>query len=268
MNPNRRHLLHLAALSTTAWAWPGQGLAAVNERSGAPDRKVTHQTFWNKTLSCDNAAVPASAQAGRLCTVADFGSAQACTMLKDSLEGPFYVCTNPATRDIARGVAGAPLAIALRAVDASTCQPIAGAVIDVWHCDASGLYSGHDLAVDEATPETRHTPPTNGQRQCRGALRTDADGIAEFRSIYPGYYVERAIHIHFKVHVGERAYLTNQALLPEAHNAAVMALAPYSRPRKAKRIPNAQEADWGLSTMKVVERGSTRMALLELALQV
>ena len=266
MNTHRRHLLHLAALSTTALALPGHGLAAVTEGSGSPDRKVTHKTLWRNTLSCDNGSVPASQQRGRLASVADFGSAQTCTMLKDSVEGPFYFCTNPGTADIARGLPGAPLAIALRAIDAAPCKPIPDAVIDIWHCDGSGLYSGHKLAVDEAIKETSHTPPVNGERHCRGALRTDADGIAEFRSIYPGYYVERAIHIHFKVHVGSRAFLTNQALLPEPDNAAVMALAPYNMPRKGRRIANAQEADWGLPTMKIIERAQTRLAVLDLVL--
>jgi protocatechuate 3,4-dioxygenase beta subunit len=268
MNTNRRHLLHLAALSTTAWAWPGHSAAAVTERSGSPDRKVTHKTFWNTTLSCDNAAVPASQQSARLSTLEDFGGSPQCTMLKNSVEGPFYFCTNPGVADIARGQPGTPLVIALRAVNAATCQPIADAVIDVWHCDAGGLYSGHGLAVDEAIQQTSHTPPVNGDRHCRGALRTDADGIAEFRSIYPGYYIERAIHIHFKVHIGNRAFMTNQALLPEPDNAAVMAMAPYNMPRKGKRIANAQEADWGLPTMKLVQRQQTRLVVMDLALSV
>lgn len=268
MNTNRRHLLHLAALSTTALALPGRGLATVTERSGSPDRKVTHKTFWRNTLSCDNAAVPVSQRNGRVATLADFGGTQQCTMLKDSFEGPFFFCTNPGAADIARGQPGAPLVIALRAINAATCQPIADAVIDVWHCDAKGLYSGQNLAVDEPLKDTRHAPPVNDDRHCRGALRTDADGIAEFRSIYPGYYVERAIHIHFKVHIGQRAFLTNQALLPEADNAAVLATAPYNVPRKSPRITNAQEADWGLQTMKVVQRGQARLALLDVALEV
>ena len=226
MDTNRRHLLHLAALSTTAWALPGRGLAAVNERSGSPDRKVTHKAFWSNNLSCDNAAVPASQPGSRLATLADFGGAQQCSMLKNSVEGPFFFCTNPGAADIARGQAGAPLVIALRAIDAATCRPIADAVIDIWHCDARGLYSGQNMVVDDAIEDTSHTPPVNDDRHCRGALRTDAEGIAEFRSVYPGYYIERAIHIHFKVHAGDRAFLTNQALLPEAVNAAVVATAP------------------------------------------
>jgi protocatechuate 3,4-dioxygenase beta subunit len=268
MNTNRRHLVNLAALSTTALAWPGLSLAAVTERSGSPDRKVTHKTFWSNTLSCDNAAVPLSLRSSRLATQVDFGGAQQCTMLKDSVEGPFYFCTNPGVADIARGQAGAPLVIALRAVNAATCQPIADAVIDVWHSDAKGLYSGQNMAVDEAIKSASHAPPVNDDRHCRGALRTDADGIAEFRSIYPGYYVERAIHIHFKVHIGDRAFLTNQAHLPEPVNAAVLDTAPYNIPRKGKRIANAQEADWGLPTMKIVEVQRTRLAVLDLVLSV
>lgn len=268
MNTNRRRLLQLATLSTTAWALPGSLSAQVTERSGSPDRRVTHTAFLRNTISCDNAAVPVSAHATRLATLADFSGSQQCAMQKNTTEGPFFFCTNPGTADIARGKPGAPLTISLRAVDAATCQPIRDAVIDVWHCDTGGLYSGHDLAVDEAIRSGGHAPPVNGERHCRGALRTDADGIAEFRSIYPGYYVERAIHIHFKVHVGNRAFLTNQALLPESDNSAVMAMAPYAMPRKGKRITNAQEASWGLPTMKIVERQQTRLAVLDLVLSV
>lgn len=271
MNTNRRRLLQLAALSTTAWAWPGSrsvAAAADIDRSGSPDRRVTNRAFWSNTLSCDNAAVPVSERSTRLATLADFGGAQQCTMLKNATEGPFFFCTNPGIADIARGKPGAPLTIALRAVNAATCQPIRDAVIDVWHCDTGGLYSGHDLAVDEAVKSPHHTPPVNGERHCRGALRTDADGITEFRSIYPGYYLERAIHIHFKVHVGNRAFLTNQALLPEPDNSAVMAMAPYNMPRKGKRIANAQEAGWNLPTMKIIERQQTRLAVLDLVLSV
>jgi protocatechuate 3,4-dioxygenase beta subunit len=268
MNTNRRRLLQFAALATTAWAVPGRSAGAVTDRSGSPDRRVTGQTPGNDALSCDNAAVPVSGRSTRLATVADFRGSQQCMMLKDSFEGPFYFCTNPGSADIAGGRPGVPLTVALRAVDKATCQPIRDAVVDIWHCDASGLYSGYSLGVDEAIQETRHTPPVNGDRYCRGALRTDADGIAEFRTIYPGFYVERAIHIHFKVHVGNRSFLTNQALLPESHNTAVMARAPYSMPRKQKRIANAQEADWGLPTMRIVERRQTRLAVLDLALTV
>ena len=59
----------------------------------------------------------------------------------------------------------------------------------------------------------------------------DKDGIAEFNSIYPGYYIERATHIHFKAHIGNRSFLTNQAYLPEEINEAIYRLAPYNAPK-------------------------------------
>ena len=95
INTDRRQLLHLAAASTAAWALPGHSLAAVTERSGSPDRLVTHKTFWGNTLSCDNAAVPVSERSSRLATLADFGGSPQCTMLKNSMEGPFFFCTMP-----------------------------------------------------------------------------------------------------------------------------------------------------------------------------
>ncbi len=265
MNTNRRRLLHLSALSTAALALPGCGIAAVSERSGSPDRPVVHRAPRSDNLSCDNAAVPASDPGSRLATLADFGQSTSCEMLTDSFEGPFFFCTNPGGAQIAQGKPGDGLRVALRAINAATCQPIPDAVIDIWHCDASGVYSGYGLGVDEAARQSSHSAPATRERYCRGALRTDSDGIAEFRSIYPGYYVGRAIHIHFKLHVGNRAFLTNQALLPEPVNEAVMQLPPYRGPRKRARVTNAQEQGWGLPTMQIVERQQTRLAVMNLA---
>ena len=78
----------------------------------------------------------------------------------------------------------------------------------------------------------------------------------------------RAVHIHFKVHLGSRAFLTTEAHLPEPDNASVLALPPYNPPRRGKRITNAQEGDWGVRTMKLVERQQTRLAVMDLVLPV
>ncbi|MDZ7591259.1 MAG: hypothetical protein U5L05_11390 [Rubrivivax sp.] len=70
------------------------------------------------------------------------------------------------------------------------------------------------------------------------------------------------------MHIGRRAFLASQAGRPGPVNAAMLAAAPDSMPRKAPRIRNAQEADWGPPTMKVVERAHTRLAVLDLVLAV
>jgi hypothetical protein len=164
-------------------------------------------------------------------------------MLKDSARRPVLLLHQPGRGRHRARLPGAPLVIALargqrRHLPAHRrCGDRRLALRRQWACTRARTWRWTKPVKSE-----KHTPPVNDERHCRGALRTDADGIAEFRSIYPGYYVERAIHIHFKVHIGERAFLTNQALLPEADNAAVMAMAPYNLPRKGPRISNAQEA--------------------------
>jgi protocatechuate 3,4-dioxygenase beta subunit len=263
VNYSRRDALRLSVLPVLG-VLSACGLGLKTGRSGAPNRAVVDTSLMSGNLSCDNSSVPLSDAANRLSTISDFESTGQCILIKDSFEGPFYYCTNPNSAEIAKGKQGDPLIVALRAMDAATCQPLTDAVIDIWHCDASGIYSGYNLGVDEAIAGVRHAEPDNSERACRGALRTDKDGIAEFNSIYPGYYIERATHIHFKAHIGNRSFLTNQAYLPEEINEAIYRLAPYNAPRKAKRILNTDE-NWSVPTMKVIERQQTRLAVLSLA---
>jgi protocatechuate 3,4-dioxygenase beta subunit len=263
MNHTRRNILTLSALPALS-TLSACGLGLKTDRSGASNRVVAERSLMLGTLSCDNSAVALSDAATRLATPADFEGSSQCSMIKDSFEGPFFYCTNPNNAEIARGKEGIPLVVALRALDAATCRPLANAVIDIWHCDASGLYSGYTLGVDEPIASVRHAQPDNSDRFCRGTLRTDSEGIAEFRTIYPGYYVTRATHIHFKAHIGNRAFLTNQAYLPEELNDATYRLAPYNGPRKAKRILNSDEG-WSIPEMKIIERDQWRLGVLNLA---
>jgi protocatechuate 3,4-dioxygenase beta subunit len=86
---------------------------------------------------------------------------------------------------------GAPLRLAFQVSDvsANACSPLAGAQVDVWHCDALGVYSGvSDPGFD-----------TSGQLWLRGYQVTDESGYCEFTTIYPGWYSGRAVHIHFKI---------------------------------------------------------------------
>jgi protocatechuate 3,4-dioxygenase beta subunit len=263
MDNRRRNVLHLSALPALSML-ASCGVGLKTDRSGAANRAVIDAALLSGNLSCDNSAVPLSDAQTRVSTLVDFESIGQCAMIKDSFEGPFFYCTNPNSNEIAQGNEGHPLVVALRAMDANTCKPLADAVIDIWHCDANGLYSGYGLRMDESIGQVRHAEPKTAERACRGALRTDKDGIAEFRTVYPGYYVERATHIHFKAHIGNHCYLTNQAYLPEEMNDAIYRLAPYNRPRKQKRLLNSDER-WAIPTMKIIERNQMPMAVLNLA---
>jgi protocatechuate 3,4-dioxygenase beta subunit len=131
---------------------------------------------------------------------------------------------------------GAPLALTFRVsqIDADACTPLAGAVVDVWHCDAAGLYAG------VADPRE----DTSQQQFLRGYQRTNEGGVAAFTTIYPGWYPGRTIHIHFKIRTDPDAAqgfdFTSQLYFDEAVNDGVMVLPPYNS-RGTRTTRNAQD---------------------------
>lgn len=150
-----------------------------------------------------------------------------CVLTPEQDEGPFYIDLAQVRQDIVEDRRGVPLALALTVVDSQTCQPIRDAAVDVWHCDAMGVYSGEPSEGSE------------GETYLRGIQLTDGKGLAEFATVYPGQYPGRTTHIHVKVHIGGRrsdgAYSgghvshTGQLFTSDRRDAEVFALAPYSR---------------------------------------
>lgn len=150
-----------------------------------------------------------------------------CVLTPEQEEGPFYIDLAQVRRDIVEDRPGVPLVLALTVVDADTCEPIRDAAVDIWHCDALGVYSG------EAAEGTE------GESYLRGIQLTDADGLAEFATVYPGQYPGRTTHIHLKVHIGGRqsddtysgghVSHTGQLFTSDRRDAEVFALAPYNR---------------------------------------
>ena len=116
------------------------------------------------------------------------------------------------------------LALAVSTLRGGACTPLAGAVVDVWHCDALGAYS------DVRDPGGS----TVGQKFLRGAQTTDTAGLARFTTIYPGAYAGRAVHIHFKVRTGAATArgheFTSQIYFDDALTDQVHALEPVRPP--------------------------------------
>src|SRR5213079_3102316 len=102
----------------------------------------------------------------------------------------------------------------LTVVNASTCKVVRNAAVDIWHCDALGVYSG----------AVASNPGTNF---LRGVQRTSAKGVATFKTVYPGWYQGRAVHIHVKVHVGGNVVHTGQLFFPDTLTDQVYKAAPY-----------------------------------------
>lgn len=227
-----------------------------------PNRGLLKKAFRGKQ-TCDNSSVPLSEMANRLATPEDF-SGVTCQMEEDSHEGPYFTCAPAPGKEIAMGQTGQPLTVAMRLLD-SDCQPIPGGVVDIWSCNATGHYSGYSSDPDEPPPMVKailfgHIKPDEAPRFCRGALQTDEDGIAEFDTVYPGFYYGVPIHIHMKAHVNGKNLLTTQANLPEEINDRVMQLPPYSDPRPITRSTKST----GFSIMNVQERGDRLLATLDL----
>lgn len=172
-------------------------------------------------------------------------STPACTLVPEQEEGPYYIDDEKLRRDITEDKPGVPLKLRIALVDAGRCTPLQKAAIDIWHCDALGVYSGFSVGgpggpggpdgpggPGRPGPPPRMGPPGGRQidatRFLRGVQLTGQDGVAEFATIYPGWYLGRAIHIHLKVHLGGHVAHTGQLFFPEEVTADVARLAPYA----------------------------------------
>jgi protocatechuate 3,4-dioxygenase beta subunit len=143
-----------------------------------------------------------------------FADTPSCTLTPELTEGPYYFDADAIRSDIREDREGVQLNLAIRVRDASSCDPLPNAVVDIWHCDAGGEYSGFDSG--------------EGERYLRGTQVTNRRGIVEFTTIYPGWYQGRTVHIHAKVHLDRTTVLTTQLFFDEDVTDAVYARAPYS----------------------------------------
>jgi protocatechuate 3,4-dioxygenase beta subunit len=116
---------------------------------------------------------------------------------------------------------GVPLTVTLTLVSASTCAPLTGRAVYIWHCDRLGRYS-------------LYTSGATNQNYLRGIQETSASGVVTFTSIYPACYSGRWPHIHFEVYPSLTAstsvankIATSQIAMPKATNDLVYATSGY-----------------------------------------
>jgi protocatechuate 3,4-dioxygenase beta subunit len=160
-----------------------------------------------------------------------------CVLTAALTEGPFFVDeklnrsdirTDPVTGAVSTGI---PLALTFNVsrVANSACTPLTGAYLDVWHCDSGGVYS--DVSG-------------SSQKFLRGYQLTDANGVAAFTTIYPGWYSGRAVHIHFKLRLyagSTQSYeFTSQFFFDDTLTDSVYTQTPYSS-RGSRTTRNAND---------------------------
>ncbi|WP_320777174.1 intradiol ring-cleavage dioxygenase [Streptomyces sp. CRN 30] len=216
-------------------------------------------------------------------------SAEVCYRLSSqAMEGPYYIDADKIRTDITEDREGIPLTLSIKVIDSVTCRPVRGAAVDIWHCDALGLYSGYEdssspppggapSATPTATPTGdpgEHQEPTDDRRYLRGTLRTGHDGRVRFVTVFPGWYPSRAVHIHAKVHVdgvwtkggyeGGRTCHTGQLYFEEEAVRASAEVEPYSA-NDTPRVTLAEDTIYdqtgttgGLLTLKYHKRNISK----------
>ena len=175
-----------------------------------------------------------------------------CILTPEQTEGPYYIAGEKLRRNITEGRAGTPLLLHAFVVDATTCRPIRNAAVDIWHADAEGVYSGFGAGASSRT-------------FMRGIQRTNAKGLALFRTVYPGWYPGRTVHIHVRVHLGGNVVHTGQLYFPDGVTDRAYRKAPYaSRPNRTTR--NADDAIYRnggrKSLLRVRKSGSAYVATI------
>ena len=254
---SRHRVSRRRALAAGGWVSLGGLLAACGQATPAPQ-----------------AAASVATPAPVVDTItALLDGASTCTATKANIEGPYWFDVESVRSDIREDRPGTPLTVALRVHDTSTCAaggaavPVPNAVVELWHCDAGGIYSGFEVGSRNAKPfklppggiPASGAPvggppegakgafdgngaPSNGAYSTgdsqstttddgtylRGAQVTDASGVAQFTTIFPGWYVGRTVHIHVKVHRDKATVLTTQLYFDEDVIEAAHSVAPYA----------------------------------------
>jgi protocatechuate 3,4-dioxygenase beta subunit len=210
----------------------------------------------------------ASALASASATAAAAASAlPSCVVVPELTEGPYYLDVELERSDIRTNTAdgaaveGAPLTLEwiVSQADGSACVPMADVVVDVWHCDGLGVYSGVS---------------GNSGNFLRGFQRTDPNGKASFTTVYPGWYTGRAVHIHFKIRTDADSStgfeFTSQLFFDDDFSKQVYSSGVYAQ-KGAQDVLNASDQIYnqsgGQTLLSVTQEGDGYKATFPIAVQ-
>ncbi len=182
------------------------------------------------------------------------GPLPTCVVRPEMTEGPYFVDeqlnrsdirSDPSDGSVKEGTL-LELSIRVSEISKSGCNRLEGAFVDIWHCDAMGVYSD---AQDQGFN-------TIGQKFLRGYQLTDANGVARFTTIYPGWYFSRAVHIHFKIRselsANSSYEFTSQLFFDDGLSDQVFAEEPYAS-KGERTVRNADD--------RIFQQGGSQLLL-------
>jgi protocatechuate 3,4-dioxygenase beta subunit len=238
------------------------------------------------TTSAAPSAAPSAATATASATkapgadlIAMLDKANTCSTSREGTQGPYWFDVDSIRTDIREDRPGAALQLALRVQDLSKCAaggevtPVSNCVVEIWHCDAGGVYSGFEEAStggggggSGASDETSDGSYSVGDSEAttgddgtylRGAQVADSNGIVQFVTIYPGWYRGRTMHIHVKVHIDKKTVLTTQLYADDDFTDKVYRASPYDE-HGGRDTLNTNDSIYdksGLMVMKTLDDG-------------
>jgi protocatechuate 3,4-dioxygenase beta subunit len=267
----------LALLGTTSLALltacaPGQATTTPAATNAVAPTPTVQRTAAAATIPTNQGTSPSAASATPpratvAATTTRIAAAPlpACIVRPEVTEGPYYVDENLDRADVRADPrtgavkSGAPLTLTFRVseITSAGCTPLAGAKVEIWHCDAAGVYSD----VNDPSGSTR------GQQFLRGYQLTDANGQATFTTIYPGWYRGRAVHIHFKVHPTARKVFTSQLFFDDTLSDRVFAQGPYNSRGQRDRRNDRDSIYKDLLLLTTTEQGAGYAASFDIGIQ-
>lgn len=246
---NRRDVLKILGLGSAASilaACAPQAIETLSPTTSPPAILPPTATQISTAITADSTAIPA------------------CVVRPELTEGPYFVDemlnrsdirSDPSDGATSQG-AQLDLTFNVTQVGANGCVPLPNAQVDIWHCDANGVYSDVQNAV--------------GKKFLRGYQVTNSDGIAHFVTIYPGWYPGRAVHIHFKIRIDNYDF-TSQLFFDDAFTDQVYLQEPYSQrgERDPRNTGDGIYSNGGsLLTLNVTPNGSGYTSVFDIGVQI
>ncbi|KAK4222283.1 catechol 1,2-dioxygenase [Podospora fimiseda] len=145
-----------------------------------------------------------------------FSGFNSCILTPDATEGPYYVGGEYVRENIIEDQEGVPLILDYQVVDVNTCEPVPNLYVEIWACNATGVYGG---VVANGNGDSSDASNINNT-WLRGIQPTDKDGVARFETIFPGHYTGRTHHIHLMAHANA-TLKANQTLGNEVYSSHI-----------------------------------------------
>ncbi|KAM5385376.1 hypothetical protein ACJZ2D_001017 [Fusarium nematophilum] len=136
-----------------------------------------------------------------------FAGINSCVLTPEVTQGPYYIAGEYVREDVVEEQEGVPITLDYQVIDVETCDPVPDIYLEIWHCNATGVYSGIIANGNGDSSDDANIDNT----WLRGIQPTNDDGVAQFQSIFPGHYTGRTTHIHIMVHANA-TLLSNKTL--------------------------------------------------------